>query len=855
MSALYVVIVVLVQSVANNNKPNMRLIFKGFSLTLLFLASALGAPSTIDPSSTTPSWVTVPNVDPKEGTIEKESQNQEVTPKIPKIYSMKVDTNVTNRFATTLVTSKVKNLDEKAQEATFAVVLPETAYISGFVMEIDGKKYEAYVKEKEEAKKTYDNAVSVGTAAGLVEVNARDSNRFTVSVNIEPQSKATFYLTYEELLARQNGQYEIVINLHPGQPVKDLGVQVNINETRPLKFVKAPSLRSGNEISKNDEKLDPKAVIENIANNRAVVSFKPDVERQKELAKNLGKKEADGLAGQFVVQYDVERDPQGGEILVSDGYFVHFFAPSDLKPLSKHVIFVLDTSGSMYGTRILQLKEAMKTILDQLKKEDTFNIIDFNSDINVWDIPGEKIQYQEVEQNYWDDPSKQNKSEQSLPGSFEANSENIKKAKNVVQKLEATGGTNIFSALEIALNLLKDNKNKDTRQPIIMFLTDGDPTSGETNTKTIVSKITEKNSGKIPIFSLSFGDGADRSFLEKLSLRNQAFARHIYEGADAALQLESFYKYISSPLLNKVAFKYVTERVSQVTKTNFPIFFDGSELVVAGRYPTHESAAVPSVVDNTPIDPGFAPVVNCYALPGPIELKPKFENPIGSLEKHWAYLTLKQILEDRDAADNKTELTKKALDIALKYSFVTPVSSLVVVKPNDTKTESNPEDASKSSNGPPGAAGYGPTLSFARPMSIYPNAGSVASYEAVHLVGQDLYDAMPQFASTPYLLLTTEVTTNVFEKLKTHLPWLVDIFNTENGTLTLPQGQFKLDSPTSLPNAPECPRTPLNQTGTCVLLKDCHQVYNLLTDLPTYSKFFCPLQEFAGVCCPTGTTT
>lgn len=70
---------------------------------------------------------------------------------------MRVDTNVTNRFSKTLVTSKFRNLDENSQEATFAVVLPESSYISGFVMEIDGRKYEAYIKEKEEAKKIYDN--------------------------------------------------------------------------------------------------------------------------------------------------------------------------------------------------------------------------------------------------------------------------------------------------------------------------------------------------------------------------------------------------------------------------------------------------------------------------------------------------------------------------------------------------------------------------------------------------------------------------------------------------------------------------------------------------------------------------
>lgn len=76
-------------------------------------------------------------------------------PIVPKIYEMKVNTNVTNRFAQTSVVSKVKNLAKSAQEATFSVVLPETAYISGFVMEIDGKSYKAYVKEKEEAKQIY----------------------------------------------------------------------------------------------------------------------------------------------------------------------------------------------------------------------------------------------------------------------------------------------------------------------------------------------------------------------------------------------------------------------------------------------------------------------------------------------------------------------------------------------------------------------------------------------------------------------------------------------------------------------------------------------------------------------------
>lgn len=65
-----------------------------------------------------------------------------------------------------------------------------------------------------------------GESAAHITANARDSNRFDVSVNIEPQKKAVFYLSYEELLQREREQYEVVINIHPGQLVNDLQVEV-----------------------------------------------------------------------------------------------------------------------------------------------------------------------------------------------------------------------------------------------------------------------------------------------------------------------------------------------------------------------------------------------------------------------------------------------------------------------------------------------------------------------------------------------------------------------------------------------------------------------------------------------------
>lgn len=47
--------------------------------------------------------------------------------------------------------------------------------------------------------------------------SARDSNKFTVSVNVEAENKVTFNLTYEQLLPRKLGVYENIINIQPGQ--------------------------------------------------------------------------------------------------------------------------------------------------------------------------------------------------------------------------------------------------------------------------------------------------------------------------------------------------------------------------------------------------------------------------------------------------------------------------------------------------------------------------------------------------------------------------------------------------------------------------------------------------------------
>nr|XP_034824157.1 inter-alpha-trypsin inhibitor heavy chain H6-like [Maniola hyperantus] len=638
------------------------------------------------------------------------------------ITHLRVRSEIALRYARTAVVSNVYNPNKRPQQANFHVLLPETAFINGFTMTLGKETYEAYVKEKEEAKQIYNDAVAKGVSAAHVATKARDSNHFTIKFNLEGRSNATYLLRYEELLVRRNGVYNHAINLLPGALVPKMDVVIHIKESQKISVLRVPELRTGNEIdaTENDAQ-NAKAVIRRVRNGReATITFTPDLAEQTRLAEIYAEKskkssdpdigydsaeednDKEGLLGQFVVQYDVDQ-PKNGEILVNDGYFVHFFSPSCLPPLSKHVVFVLDTSGSMEGTKIEQLRKAMDAILSDLNPSDYFSIIEFNSKIIVHDLK---------------DAQPPNRSHNSVPPAL-ASPQNIAWAKTVVSELAAYGATNIYEALDVAINIIQNwthvetqtdaanvslvkfengtDQNKNVLEPLIIFLTDGQPNVGVRNTDRIITHMSEKNSGlkRVPLYSLAFGDDADRTFLRKLSLRNEGFMRHIYEAADAALQLHNFYRQVSSPLLADVKFLYPRRQIKEgsVSRSEFRTINDGSEVAVVGRIAEDVNEITPQVRGLRGNGDGRGRTL--------YEINPKVPVIRGKdehlpLERLWAYLTIKQLLDKSDAGDvsqNGTENDssdleespkKKALNIALKYSFVTPLTSLVVVRLNKT---------------------------------------------------------------------------------------------------------------------------------------------------------------------------
>ena len=92
-----------------------------------------------------------------------------------------------------------------------------------------------------------------------------------------------------------------------------------------------------------------------------------------------------------VLSYNLKRPADGNDVQIGAGKFVHYFAPDYLPTIKKHIIFVIDVSGSMSGRKLEQTKDAMTTMLNKMSenKMDNFNIILFESKVKVWKLDGE----------------------------------------------------------------------------------------------------------------------------------------------------------------------------------------------------------------------------------------------------------------------------------------------------------------------------------------------------------------------------------------------------------------------------------------------------------------------------------
>ncbi|RXN00229.1 Inter-alpha-trypsin inhibitor heavy chain H5 [Acipenser ruthenus] len=556
----------------------------------------------------------------------------------PHIIDFKVKTTIISRYAFTAVSCTMINRVSAAKEGVFQIQIPAAAYISNFTMIIGGRVYPSEVREKEKklkGKKKEAKKPGNGAKAGNIE---SEMETFQIAASIPGKNKATFLLAYEELLQRRLGKYEHVTSVRPQQLVSKLSVEVNIVEHSEITYLETPQLRNGrtsssaNTANPNSKPEAPLSTVVNRTKTTCKVTFSPNIMQQARIARN-------GMLGDFVVRYDVERELGIGDI---------------------------------------QTKEALFTILKDLRPEDHFNIVSFSNRIKVW---------------------QQGKLVPVTP-------DNIRDAKKFIYLLSPSGGTNINGGIQTGAVLLSDYKASHRRTQgsvsLIIFLTDGRPTVGETQSSNILSNTKEAVQEQSCLFSIGIGNDVDYRLLERMALENCGMMRRIYEDADARTMLKGFYDEIGTPLLSDIHIDYTEDTVEHVTQKLFTNYFNGSEIVIAGKLSGQSTGSLHVQVKASNSDKSIMLETDV-----PLQEKAKgVEKNINSLvntttekdyiERLWGYLSVKELLQSRLRSESSREretLSDQAKNLSLTYNFVTPVTSMVIEQPDIQMDKPRDDDA------------------------------------------------------------------------------------------------------------------------------------------------------------------
>jgi Ca-activated chloride channel family protein len=538
-----------------------------------------------------------------------------------------VTIDIKDQVAVTSVDQEFVNPNHQQLEGTYLFPLPPGAHIDKFSMDINGKMQEAELLPADKARSIYEDIVRRSKDPALLEYIGRDTFRVRI-FPIEANGKKRVQIKYTQLLKTDSGLTEYTYPLNTekfsARPLRTVAVKVNLETAEALKSVYCPT--HSVEVKREGGK---KAVVGfEDKNVRPDTDFKLvySVEAKKDVAVNL-------------LTYRNAPD---------DGYFLLLASPgtevTEVKAQPKDICLVLDTSGSMAGKKMEQAKKALAFCLANLNETDRFDVVRFSTEADYL-----------------------------FEGLKPANKENVAKAQAYVDGLKPIGGTAIDEALQKALKLGQGRAEKEKRPFVVIFLTDGQPTIGETKEDAILANVLKVNAAEnTRVFSFGIGTDLNTHLLDRLGDATKAFSQYVIPTEDVEVKLSNFYTKIKDPVLSnvRVAFEGGDVKTSELYPGTMPDLFKGEMIVAFGRYSGKGAAAVKVSGTVNGEKKEFAQDVNFADTDTKNEFIPRL----------WATRRVGFLLDEIRRNGEKAELKDEVVRLARAHGIVTPYTAYLILE-------------------------------------------------------------------------------------------------------------------------------------------------------------------------------
>lgn len=467
------------------------------------------------------------------------------------VKSINIDVKVTAQVATTHVEQVFRNDTQYTLEGTYFFPIPETASIVEFAIWENGKKLVGEVRSREEARRIYDEIVRRQRDPGLLEYAGKDL--FQASIfPIPPNSDKKLELTYTQILNADGGTVAYRYPLGTGRNVwarRNFPPPMIDTVRRNLPQQKFGTVSGTIEIV-------GKEALRNIYSPTHQIDVSKKGETSAKVSFETSNNDSD-----FQLFYGLSNNDFGMSLVTyrepgKDGYFLLMLSPKDnvseKELVNKDIVFVLDTSGSMEEAG--KLEKARKALLfgvRTLRDGDRFNIINFSGEEHLMER-----------------------------GLIAANAVGKKRGEEFVNRLQATGGTNINDSL---IESLKQFESGD-RPKMLVFMTDGLPTVGETNVERIISNLKNAKKLDIRIFPFGFGYDVNTTLLDRIGSENAGISDYIQPKEDLEVKVSNFFSRVSSPVLSDLELDFgpvLTESTYPRKPTDL---FRGMQMTIIGRY-------------------------------------------------------------------------------------------------------------------------------------------------------------------------------------------------------------------------------------------------------------------------------
>ena len=480
------------------------------------------------------------------------------------VTATRLNTDVTLRIsglvARVAVRQEFRNDGSEWVEGLYVFPLPDSAAVDRLRMHIGERYIVGEIREKQQARKEYEQAKIAGKKTGLVE--QQRANLFTSSVaNIGPGETITIEIEYLETVRYDEGTFNLRFPLTltprfmPGTPVigqRGSGWSPDTTRVSDASLISPPMvMRSSDHRVTLHAELDAGLPLAHIASRYHPI----DVTER-------GDRYQVGLAGGDVpMDHDFEllwrpaaaaaaRAMLFSETTGNDTYVLLMMVPPNEEAfvndvVARELIFIIDTSGSMHGASIEQAKKALLLALDSLRPVDRFNVIQFNSVTSAL-----------------------------APHSLDASVVHVGIAKRYVAGLVANGGTNMRPALKQALY----SPASAAHLLQMIFITDGSVGNEEE-----LYKLIEGSLQAARLFTVGIGSAPNGWFMRKAAEAGRGSYTFISALHEVQEKMARLFRKLEQPQVTNIRVQWPDGVSTEMYPDTIPDLYAGEPVLVKAR--------------------------------------------------------------------------------------------------------------------------------------------------------------------------------------------------------------------------------------------------------------------------------